>query len=247
MVGVAHYGVSFPQITPRSFCIAMRIRRYVKLSIVLIVVCLLGMLTLFSGAFYTYNVLTDEALVAELRFTSLGPQRYEARITTDDGCTERTFELYGDQWRVDARFLKWHAWASLLGFDAYYRLSRLEGRYADVEQQNTRPNFAYSLIHEPALDLVDLAEGMGRLNVFVDSTYGSSTFQDIDPTLIHRVYRTQTGLIARTDALPPTPPRTGAIQVEVLRACGGEPGVWQRFSTWADRSISGLLGRQVTG
>ncbi len=225
----------------------MRIRRYVKLSAALAVVCLLAMLTLFSGALYTYSVLTDEALVAELRFSALGSQRYQAQLTTDDGCTERTFELYGDQWRVDAKFLKWHAWASLLGFDAYYRLSRFEGRYADVEQQNTQPNVAYSLNHEPAIDLVDLAAGMGSWNVFVDSTYGSSTFQDVDPALIHRVYRTRTGLIARTEALPPTPQRTNAIQVEILRACGEEPGVWQSFSTSADRSVSGLLGRQAAG
>jgi hypothetical protein len=225
----------------------MRIRRFVKLGAVLAVLSFLMVLTLFSGALYTYSVLTDEALVAELTFTPLGPQRYQAQLTTDEGCTQQQFELYGDQWRIDARFLKWHAWASLLGFDAYYRLSRFEGRYADVGQQNTRPNVAYALNPEPALDLVDLAAGMGRFNVFVDSTYGSSTFQDVDPALIHRVYRTQTGLIARTQALPPVPPRTDALRVEVVRACGGEPGVWQRFTTWADRHVGGLLGRQAAG
>ncbi len=225
----------------------MRVRRLVKLSTAVLAVCLFGMLTLFSGAFYTYSVLTDEALVAELTFTALGPQRYEAQLTTDDGCTQRTFELYGDQWRIDARFLKWHSWANLLGFDAYYRLSRIEGRYAVVEQQNTLPNVAYSLADEPAWDFVDIAIGMGRWNVFVDSVYGSSTFLEVDTDSLHRVYRTQTGLIARTQPLPPPRGPSGALEVEVLHACGREPGIWQRFSTWADRRVGGLLGRQAAG
>ncbi|MGD8323491.1 MAG: hypothetical protein PVF50_03920 [Gammaproteobacteria bacterium] len=225
----------------------MRIRRYVKLSAALLVIGLFAVLTLFSGALYTYSVLTDEALVAELHFSELGPEHFEARLVTDGGCTERSFDLYGDQWRLDARFLKWHGWANLLGFDAWYRLSRIEGRYADVSEQNSRRNLAYSLEAEPALDLVDIAAGMGRWNVFVDSTYGSSTFQDIDTESVHRVYRTQTGLIARSEALPAAPRSADAIVVEVQNACGRPPGIWQRFSTWVDRSLSRALGRHGAG
>lgn len=225
----------------------MRVRRVAKLGAALVVIGLLAIFTLFSGALYTYSVLTDEALVAELRFTALGPQRFEAQLTTDDGCTHRAFELFGDQWRLDARFLKWHGWANLLGFDAYYRLSRIEGRYSDVSQQNAQLNVAYPLADEPALDIVDLAAGMGRWNVFVDSTYGSSTFQNVDTASIHRVYRTQTGLIARREALPPPRRPSESIQVEVLNACGREPGLWQRFTTWADRGVGRVLGRQAAG
>lgn len=200
---------------------------------------------LASGALYTYSVLTEEALVAELQFTQLGPEHFTARLVTDDGCSHRTFDIYGDQWRIDARFLKWHSWATLLGFDAHYRLSRIEGRYADVAEQNVRPNVAYSLAPESALDIIDLAAGMGRWNVFVDSTYGSSTFENIDTESIHRVYRTQTGLIARRNVPAAVPGSTAALQVEIARACGATPGIWQRLTTWADRSIGRAVGRQA--
>jgi hypothetical protein len=225
----------------------MRIRRYIKFSAAFLAIGLFAVVTLFSGAFYTYAVLTEEALVAELRFTALGPQRYEAQLVTDGGCTHRKFDLYGDQWRLDARFLKWHAWATLLGFDAYYRLSRIEGRYADVAEQNSRDTVAYALADEPALDIVDIAAGMGRWNVLVDTTYGSSTFQDVDTVSVHRVYRTQTGLIARKEALPPLRRPSEIIQVEVLNDCGQEPGYWQRFTTSASRGLGRLLGRQAAG
>lgn len=225
----------------------MRVRRILRFTVAVSVCCVLAMLTLFSGALYTWSVLTDEALVAELRFRQLGPQHFQTQLATDGGCTQRTFELYGDQWRLDARFLKWHSWANLLGFDAHYRLSRIEGRYLDVADQNTQPNVAYSLTAEPSLDLVDLASRTGRWNVFVDSTYGSSTFHDADPQYVHRVYRTQTGLITRREALPQPSPDADALFVEVVHACGGEPGYWQRFATSLDSGLGRLLGRRDAG
>lgn len=225
----------------------MRIRRYIKLSAALLVAGLVAVFVLASGALHTYSVLTEEALVAELSFTQLGPEHFAAHLVTDDGCSHRTFEIYGDQWRIDAHFLKWHSWATLLGFDAHYRLSRIEGRYENVVEQNVRPNIAYSLAPESALDVIDLAAGMGRWNVFVDSTYGSSTFENIDTESIHRVYRTQAGLIARRDVSENSPHSMAAIQVEIAHGCGATPGVWRRLTTWADRSIRRALGRQADG
>ena len=224
----------------------MRLGRLIRLGTALVFASAFAVLTLFSGALYTYSVLTDEALVAELRFTQIGPQHYEAQLATDNGCTQRSFELYGDQWRLDASFLKWHAWATLLGLDAYYRLSRIEGRYVNVVEQNQRPNVAYALADEQAFNIVDLAAGMGRWNIFVDATYGSSTFQNVDTDAVHQVFRTQTGLITRSAELPAAAPREGALQVDVLNACGAEPGIWRRFTTWADRSAGRLAGRQAT-
>jgi len=214
----------------------MRIRRYIKFSIAMLCLALIAIAALISGSFYTWSVLTDEALVAELRFTALGPQRFEATLITDGGCTQRSFELYGDQWRIDAEFLKWHNWALLLGLDAHYRLTRIEGRYANVEDQNTRPKFAWALDDDPALDLVGLMSESGRWSFLVDSTYGSSTYRIIDTTSVHRVYRTQTGLIARSTPIPAQPVEE-ALTVEIRSACGGRPGVWQRFTVWLDRSL----------
>ncbi|HMB72654.1 MAG TPA: hypothetical protein VKQ06_03715 [Gammaproteobacteria bacterium] len=223
----------------------MRIRRYFKISAALLLAAGFALVALFSGSLYTWSVLTDEALVAELQFEALGPQHYEALVVTDSGCRQRTVELFGDQWRLDARFLKWKNWAMLLGLDANYRLTRIEGRYASVEEQNTRRNLAWSLEDGSALDIVELAADMGDSNFLVDSTYGSSTFQDIDPESIYRVYRTQTGLIARTAERPPQSRPGAALVVEVRNACGAEPSSWQRFTRWLDTRL-GTLAREDT-
>jgi hypothetical protein len=243
LVSEAHYGVSSERITGAT----MRIRRYIKVSIALLAAIMFALFALFSGSLYTWSVLTDEALVAELRFAQLGPQHFEAFIDTEDGCTHRSVEIFGDQWRIDARFLKWRNWALLLGLDAHYRLTRIEGRYARIEEQNTRRNLAWALDDEPRLDVVDLASDLGRLNVFVDSTYGSSTFQTIDPEFVYRVYRTQTGLIARQQRLPEDRAAREGLLVEVQSGCGAEPGGWQRFTRWLDRGIGRMLGRSAAG
>jgi hypothetical protein len=219
----------------------MRVRRYVKVSVVLALLVLLGFAALISGSLYTYSVLTDEALIAELRFTELGPQHFEATLITDEGCRQRDFELFGDQWRLDAEFLKWHNWALLLGFEARYRLTRIEGRYSRIEDQNTQRNFAWALDDEPALDLVGLVADSLRFDFLVDSTYGSSTFRPIDTRSVHRVYRTQTGLIARSTPLPEERPGGESLTVEIRNACGRGPGLWRRFALWVDRGLGRLL------
>ena len=81
------------------------------------------------------------------------------------GCDERTFPVFGDQWRVDAEFLKWKYWALLLGLDSQYRLDRLEGRYRSAAEQNSQPNVAHDLSERTAVDLVALA-GVARLVEF---------------------------------------------------------------------------------
>lgn len=219
----------------------MRVRRLLKTLACLAAVLAVACFTLFSGALYTYSVLTDEALVAELHFRELGPQHFEASLVTDDGCRLRTVEIYGDQWRLDAQFLKWHNWALLLGLDAHYRLSRIEGRYASIEDQNTLRNLAWALEDESSANIIDLAAGMGRWNVLVDSTYGSSAYLDIDPDTDYRVFRTQTGLIARTEPRRENVRRDDALVVEIRSGCGVEAGWWQRFSMWVDRSLGEVM------
>ena len=101
--------------------------------------------------------------------------------------------MLGDQWRVDAEFLKWKYWALLLGLDSQYRLDRLEGRYRSAAEQNSQPNVAHDLSERTAVDLVALAESLGSWNFLLDATYGSSTYQDIDVDNVYYVYRTHDG------------------------------------------------------
>ena len=95
-------------------------------------VALVLLLALFSVSYFGYSNLTSETRIAELSFTQIDTDEYLVNLATGDFCEVRSFVVLGDQWRLDARFLKWKYWAAALGFESKYRLDRLEGRYADV-------------------------------------------------------------------------------------------------------------------
>ena len=88
-------------------------------TVSLLLVAVLGVLLamLLAATIYTYERLTAETLIAELRFDAAGRREYRAHLRTGDRCDERVFTIYGDQWRVDAESLKWKYWATLLGLD----------------------------------------------------------------------------------------------------------------------------------
>src|SRR6185295_6598165 len=129
-------------------------RRAFKFSLGAVVLFAALAVVLFTATIYTYDRLTGETLIAELRFDATGDRQYLAHLRTGDRCDDRSFPLYGDQWRVDAEFLKWKYWALLFGLDSQYRLDRLEGRYRSVADQYSKPNVARGLSERTAVDVV---------------------------------------------------------------------------------------------
>lgn len=87
----------------------------------------------------SYTRLGHETPVATLSFKQVGPQAFEATLTQPgrDGMIDdvRTWPINGDDWRIEARVLRWKPWAKILGLDTQYRLERLAGRYEDIKQE----------------------------------------------------------------------------------------------------------------
>jgi hypothetical protein len=215
-------------------------RKLFNWSLAVIVLLAVLAVVLLSASVYTYHRLTDETLIAELRFDETGDRQYLAHLRTGDLCHERVLPVFGDQWRVDADFLKWKYWATLFGLDAQYRLDRLEGRYRDAAEQNSAPNVAHDLGGATALDVIAVAEMLGSWNFLIDASYGSSTYQDIDTANVYYVYRTQTGIITRHEPRP-FPAQGRALEIDVNAACGAEPPVWERLTTWTDDRVEGII------
>jgi hypothetical protein len=207
-----------------------------KFSLLAVVLFAAVSLVLLTATVYTYDRLTAETLIAELRFDMTGERQYLAHLRTGDRCAERTFVVLGDQWRVDAEFLKWKYWALLLGLDSQYRLDRLEGRYRTSAEQNSQPGLAHDLSERTAVDVVELAESLGPWNFLLDATYGSSTYQDIDPGNVYYVYRTTTGIITRHEPRAAHAAGEEPLTVTINGACG-EPSMWRRFTTWMDDNV----------
>lgn len=212
-------------------------RRLIKISLSAVAVAIAGFVLLLVASLHAYFALTDETLIAELEFDRTGDQRYMAYLRTGDFCTEQSFVLLGDQWRIDAQFLKWHYWASLLGFESRYRLERLEGRYRDVDEQNTKPTLSHALGAPSAIDVAGLVNGLGRLNFLADASYGSSTYQDIDTSRRYLVYKSPTGIFTRSRSRDAASAAARGLTVEVRHACGAEPGLLSRAAGWINRTV----------
>ena len=212
-------------------------RRLIKTSVLTLFLLGIVCLVLLSASVYTYSSLTSESLVAELRFNLIGEREYLAKLRTGNFCEEKQFKVMGDQWRLDAEFIKWKYWALALGLDSQYRLDRFEGRYQLTSEQNSAPSLAYDIQKDTVLDMGELSKTLGIFNFLVDATYGSSTYNDIDTSSVFYVYRTQTGLITRSKREVVPHRGQGGLVVKVTRPCGGAPGHWQRFSVWVDDKL----------
>lgn len=172
--------------------LAIKIPLYLVIALVL-----LNALTLGAGI-TTYKRLSDEAMIAQLRFEQLGPQRYRAHlISLDVSGVGHTYEIEGDQWQLDAQFMKVKPWANVIGVDALYRLDRLQGRYRGIAQQNTRPPLAYDLSPHQGNWLARFMDSWDWLVLVADAEYGSATYATIETDTLYTVYRTQSGLITR--------------------------------------------------
>jgi hypothetical protein len=212
-------------------------RRLIRISVSLAASAIVGFILLIAASIHSFFALTDETLIAELEFDRTGEQIHLAYLRTGDFCDQQIFTVFGDQWRIDAQFLKWHYWASLLGLESQYRLERLEGRYRDVAEQNARPTAAHALAGPSAIDIGQLAGRLGRLNFLADASYGSSTYHDVDTNRVYLVYKSPTGIFTRTRPRLPLQADADALSVEVRHGCGDAAPALAAAADWINRTV----------
>jgi hypothetical protein len=143
-----------------------------------------------------YRALTHEQVAAVVRTEPLGPNRFRAQFRFPDG-REISYTLSGDQLYVDARILKWHPWANVLGLNTAYELDRISGRYQDLEQEQQQPRTVQSLAPERKVDLFNLRQRYVLLSPLLDAEYGSATFAAADTPTQYEVRVSTTGLLIR--------------------------------------------------
>lgn len=193
--------------------------RFIRVSLLLVISLSAALVASIGLTILTYVRLASEEPIAKMYFEPLEDDVFEAHLAAGEGGDVGIYEIYGDQWRIDAEFIKLKPWANVMGMDARYKLVRFEGRYRDTEDQNAKPHMAYDLGQG---DVLDLANYLAEWNFFVDAEYGSSTFTDIDPDMVYTVYRTQSGIIVRSEPMP------GPI--------GYEPNMLDQFQSWLSQN-----------
>ncbi len=142
----------------------------------------------------TYTNLTKEGLVASVYFDAV-PQKqkeYIAHLYDAENSKIGDFIIYGDQWRIDAKFIKMKYWAAVLGAESKYTLDRIEGRYEDVQEANTLQKIAHQIESSSLID---------NFSFFMDIAYGSSVYKEIALNTKYKVLKSTTGLLVREEKI----------------------------------------------
>jgi len=145
----------------------------------------------------TYQRLTHEIPLATISVLSKEQDIYKVEYEEADSGKKEIYSLEGDEWQMDARFLKWRGWATLLGRDPLVRPERLSGRYSAIEQARSYPPTIHSLVRGSAIDLWELAKKYRQMKRWVDAYYGSAVYMPLTPGAVYQVNATMSGLIVR--------------------------------------------------
>lgn len=123
----------------------------------------------------TYERLTEKKVIGEAFLTKIDKQHFKADIRIS-GKSNQSFDIYGDQIRIDARILTWSPRATIFGLDTQYRLERIEGRYQKTKEQNSNRKQAYDLSADDGMNIADVAESNPDWVPFVAARYGNSSY-----------------------------------------------------------------------
>ncbi len=145
---------------------------------------------------YTYQRLTHEEPVAELKFNQTGKKRYQVELNEYNG-KSRFLEINGDEWQLDVRIIKWNGFATLLGLDTFFRLERMSGRYRDIILERSADRSVYALSVNSGLDIWQLSKDYNTWVPWIDSVYGSATYLPMSDGASYQVSVSSAGLIAR--------------------------------------------------
>ena len=144
----------------------------------------------------TYQRLSYEQPAGELQLVRTGEREYNAVLSYPNG-ERANFALRGDEWQVDARVLKWRAFANLVGFDTAYRLERISGRYSKIEDERSQPRTVYDLNTAGRVDPWELVHRYHSWIPWMDALYGSATYLPMSDGALYEIKVSQSGLVAR--------------------------------------------------
>jgi len=169
--------------------------------LILLLTAVFGMI-LFAGFFFrAYQTFTYEEPVAKITVEP-GDEPETNKITLVQFGPEekeivRQFRLSGDQWMLEGDILKWNNWMNFLGLHTRYRLTRLRGRYTEIEDEKVLPSTIYPLVENEDHPLWRYFYRHGFKLPLVSTAYGNAVFQYSDKGTSYLVYVGTSGFIVR--------------------------------------------------
>jgi hypothetical protein len=160
---------------------------------------LLGLVVLVAATFVSmllfniqsYVQLTKEHVLADVEIGAVESGTTSLGLTING--ERRDYPISADEWRLDARFIKWKPWVVLLGKSPVVRLELLSGRNA---AQGNRVIQTYPL-HKDFVIVDKIITNLTNHFGMIDTMYGSSVYMPLEPGARYQVSANHAGLIAR--------------------------------------------------
>lgn len=105
---------------------------------------LAAMLISFAIDLSGYEEWQESEVVAEISFVEFGPGIYIGRLSRE-GRKDRSFELHGDQWLLDARSIGWQGLIDKIGLSTIHRFDRLSARHMRLSDDLGKDKYVYEL------------------------------------------------------------------------------------------------------
>lgn len=181
--------------------------------ILLSIVIIVGAFLAFSAWMYTYNALTEEKIVAELSISKKvvkdGVPTYTVRYTplqqdaafsflgsNDSNGKVVQSTMSGDQVFVDANFIRWENWMTLLGFKPVYKVYRVKSDFKVLSERDKFKSTAFDMNGGSDQFVEDFAKGDASFGWFVQGAFISSAGQNItDEDQVYNVIVTKDAIV----------------------------------------------------
>lgn len=155
-------------------------------------------LVLISLDIQSYKRLLDDTPIMTMSFERAGEQHFKVKVSYVDEQEDEEFDLYGDQWVVDARILQLRGVFETFGAKPGYRLDRLAGRYYSLEDEHRKKRSVHELRpSQYGLDFWAWLREYGMVVPFIEAEYGSATYLPMEHGAIFQVSLSARGLVAR--------------------------------------------------
>jgi hypothetical protein len=108
--------------------------------------------------------------------------------------SDQTYLVNGNEWILQGDIIKFTTWLNIAGLHSGYKLTRLEGRFDDPNQEENAKHTVVTL-NGGDDGFFQNVHAAGWLSPFVDAQYGNAVFLSANGT--YNVYVSQTGLYAQ--------------------------------------------------
>ena len=120
-------------------------------AVSLLALFLSAVLSAVAANLLSYRLFIEELPLAVIEFSRVSPRQF-AVIVEPQGRLRSVHELHGDEWRLDARFIRTSLLPGLLRKNPVYRLERLEGRTRGGGNALSNPSASAPLVFATGFD-----------------------------------------------------------------------------------------------